>query len=192
MQEAWQQCCTAGYGLEEVNEVCSTFSNGECSRLEELSLPIAAMSKTSTTKYALAILPTEIGGSGYYKNDDDNDNDNDMEDNGEGGNKSVPVPSLAAQQAQLVSNHIRYSDVNSDKHDSFADTEMVDKDSTDPVTKDPSGSQPPISTGNMRPHLAQQCGPKTGNGAGSAGAGSQAAHMQTADYCMGSAARFDH
>ena len=86
MQEAWQQCCTAGYGVEEVNEVVSTFADGECSRMEEFFLPIAAMSKTSTTKYALAILPTEIGGFGYYKNDDDNDND--MEDNGEGGNKS--------------------------------------------------------------------------------------------------------
>ena len=67
----------------------------------------------------------------------------------ESDNKTASVPGLAAQQAQLVSNHIRYSDVNSDKHDSFADTEMADKDSTDPVTKDPSGSQPPIYTGNV-------------------------------------------
>ena len=70
-----------------------------------------------------------------------------MEDNGEGGNKSASFPSLAAQQTQRVSNHIRYSDVNSDKHDS--DTQMVDKASTVPVNKDPSGSQPPISIGNV-------------------------------------------
>ena len=39
--------------------------------------------------------------------------------------------------------------MNADKHDSFADTEMVDKDSTDPVTKNRSRSRPPISTGNV-------------------------------------------
>ena len=142
MQEAWQQCRTAGYGLEEVKEVFSTLADSESTHLEGLPLPIAATLKASTTKYALAILPTESGGFGYYKYDDDND----MEDNGKGGNKSASIPSLAAQQAQLISNHIPYSDVNSDKHDSFADTEMVD---TDPVTKDPSESQPPISTGNV-------------------------------------------
>ena len=93
-------------------------------------------------------MPTESGSFGYYKYDDDNDND--MEDNGEGGNKSASfliLPSLAAQQTQRDSNHIRYNYVNSDKHDS--DTQMVDKASTVPVNKDPSGSQPPISTGNV-------------------------------------------
>ena len=155
MQEAWQQSRTAGYGLEEVKEVFSVSVPVWGNFLS----PIAAMLKASTTKFALAILPTESGGFGYYKYDDANDND--MEDNGEGGNKSASVPSLAAQQAQLVklSNHIRYSDVSSDKYDSFAiaDTEMVDKDSTDPVTKAASGSQPPICIGlssiNNSPHI---------------------------------------
>ena len=59
----------------------STFADGECTRLEGLPLPSAAKLKASTTKYALAILPTESGGFGYYKYDDDND----MEDHGEGG-----------------------------------------------------------------------------------------------------------
>ena len=86
-QEAWQQCRTAGYGLEEVNETFVTFADGECTRLEGLPLPNAAMLKASTTKYALVILPTESGGFGCYKYDDIND----MEDRGEGGNKFLTM-----------------------------------------------------------------------------------------------------
>ena len=103
IREAWRQCRTAGYCLEEVKEVFSTFADGKSTHLEGLPLPIAATLKASTTIYALAILPTESGGFGYYKYDDDND----MEDNGEGGNKSASLPSLAAQQAQHIASGYR-------------------------------------------------------------------------------------
>ena len=35
---------------------------------------------------------------------------------------------LATQRAKLVSNHIRYNDADSNKHGSFADSNMIDKD----------------------------------------------------------------
>ena len=43
-----------------------------------------------------------------------------------GGTRTV-YQSPAAQQAQLVSNHTRFSDANSDKHGSVADTAMADR-----------------------------------------------------------------
>ena len=33
LQEAWQQCRAAGYGLEEVNEVFVSFADSDCKRL---------------------------------------------------------------------------------------------------------------------------------------------------------------
>ena len=60
-------CLTAaGYSLEDVNKVFTTFADSDCTRLEGLPLPIAAILKASKAKYALAILPTESGGFDYH------------------------------------------------------------------------------------------------------------------------------
>ena len=139
IQSAFQECCKLGIRLEDVHWQFTAIADSECKRLERLPLPISDILKTSVTKFSDGILPNAQGGyadygglAGYEESD------------GDGGNRTVSVPSLAAQRAKLVSNHIRFNDADSNKHGSFADTDMTGKDQTGPDL----GSQP-RSTGNL-------------------------------------------
>ena len=137
LQSAYLECLKLGHGSEETSQFIIA-ADSECTRLGKLTLPIPEILRTSITKFSDGILPSEQGGYAHYGELQENNDD------GDGGTRTVSVPSLAAQRAKLVSTHIRFND--SDKHGSFADTNMTDKDQADPSAS--LGSQPE-STGNL-------------------------------------------
>ncbi|KAI4206596.1 MAG: hypothetical protein LQ349_009919, partial [Xanthoria aureola] len=140
LQGAYLECYKHGISVEDIHAQCIDVATSECSRLEKMTPPISDILKTNLTKFSDGILPLELGGYAHYGELQD------YEDDGDGGTKTVSIPSLAAQRAKLVSNHIRFNDAYPDKHGSFADTTMTDKDQTDPSTS--MGSQPEF-TGNL-------------------------------------------
>ena len=140
LQGAYQECLKLGHSLEDITSQFNFAATSECGRLDKMTPPISDILKTSITKFSDGILPSELGGYAHYGELQE------YEDDGDGGTKTVSVPSLAAQRAKLDSNHIRFNDANSDKHGSFADTNMTDKDQADPSI--PLRSQPE-STGNL-------------------------------------------